>query len=377
MSPSGDLFADITTDLLFDMFDVPEEEGLGSLLHAARQAHYTLPYLALSVLDRDGHTIGPAAAEVLARARRRARHYERVLERVSAQTSVTAMKGPSLSHYYPAGVLRPQGDLDLVVPDEAELWRAARILCEKEPHGAWVTLFGAPERHLAFTLTWDAEEPLLDPQLKVELLTAALLGDFDAVPVRVRPPRDRLLSNLVCLAEERLQRDFHPRDALDLYAMSRHPLPTAAELVETADRYRLAPEIIELVRYAEDLLPIGRFAHVAPVLAEAAEEERQRRGERTPAPTVSGTRYRLRQGMPVHGMLLGRTSDSPDRTSAEFHWYGEEALLLTPLGDYLLVGDPLVSPDRHAAAVEERNRLASAAGTADPKQAVDDLLDSR
>jgi len=269
----------------------------------------------------------------------------------------TVLKGPSLAASYPPGVLRSQGDIDLLVPDQAELWRVVRALHSPQPTQVWVTVVG-PEHHLLVTLVRPPEEPLLDPEHRVELLTAALLGDFGAVPIRSRPPLDRTLADLVCLAEERLQRPFHPRDALDLYVLSARDLPPRDEILRTAVQYRLAPELAELVRYTAGMLPLDRFTAMLPALDRAAESELALRARHPAMPPAEGIRATLRQGGAVHGISLGPIEGSDAWTTARLHWYDEdEALLLTPVGAYLLVADSVVSRERHAAASAELDRL--------------------
>ena len=68
--------------LLYEALDVPEDNGPGFLLHIARQKHFTLPHLILSVLARDGEVpMSEAAKAELARAWRRSEHYEAVVAR--------------------------------------------------------------------------------------------------------------------------------------------------------------------------------------------------------------------------------------------------------------------------------------------------------
>ncbi|MFF3749491.1 hypothetical protein ACFYYH_03365 [Streptomyces sp. NPDC002018] len=337
--------------MLYELFSSGPDEGLGRLMHAARQAHYTLPFLVLSVIEREGVAMGPAATGELARARRRSAHYRDVLGRLAADAEFTVLKGPSLASAYPSGVFRPQGDIDLLVPDEEQLWRIVGDLSDPAPAAVWVTVLGQ-ERHLLVTLVWPPEEPLLDPEYRVELSTAALLGNAE-VPIRVHPPEDPWLSNLVCLAEERLQRAFHPRDALDLYMLTGQGVPALADLVRTVVDFRLAPEVAELVRYTAAFLPVDGLTGMLPALDGKADAERERRRAESVPPTSATTAESLGSGAPLHGIRLGRVPSSVAMSRARIHRYGDEALLLTPVGAYLLVGEALVSPERYEAAHTE------------------------
>jgi len=351
---------ELTLDMLRDLFDVGADESMGRLVYAARQAHYTLPFLVLSVIEREGIAMGPAAAGELARARRRSAHYSDVLGRLPADAGFTVLKGPSLASVYPPGVLRPQGDIDLLVPDEEQVWRLVAALSDPAPATVWVTVLGQ-ERHLLITMVWPPEEPLLDPELRIELSTAALVGDAD-VPIRVHPPKDPWLSNLMCLAEERLQRAFHPRDALDLYMLVNRDLPAAADLVQTAAEFRLAPEVAELVRYTASSLPVGGLIGMLPALDGAGEAERERRGRERALRASATTAESLASGAPLHGIRLGPVPAGAPMTRTRVHRYGDEALLLTPVGAYLLVGEALVSPERYGAAHSELAGLLEGTG---------------
>ncbi len=346
---------ELTLDILYDIFDVVPDEGLGRLMHAARHAHYTLPFLVLSVIERDGIAMGPAAAGELARARRRALHYRDVLGRLPAETGFTVLKGPSLASAYPPGVLRPQGDIDLLVPDEEQLWRLVGELSDPAPTAVWVTVLGQ-ERHLLVTMVWPPEEPLLDPEIRIELCTAALVGNAD-VPIRVHPPDGPWLRNLVCLAEERLQRPFHPRDALDLYMLTGQDIPDADDLVRTAADFHLAAEVAELVRYAAAELPVDGLVTMLPALDQAGDTEHERRRSQEAPSAPATTADSLASGLPLHGIRLGALPPGAAVTRIRIHKYGDEALLLTPVGVYLLVSEALVSHERHERAHAELAEL--------------------
>ncbi|MFE2154253.1 hypothetical protein ACFXJO_13965 [Streptomyces lavendulae] len=355
--------------LLYDVLDVPEDFGPGFLLFSARKQHYTLPYLVLSALAREGHPMSEAARGELARAQRRADHYGAVLERVAAEVPVRPVKGPLLARAYPPDLLRPQGDLDLVTVGEPDLWRAVRLLMADRPRHVGVSVLGAPERHVVVTLSGPAEDPLLDPELRVEVATAALVGDQAAVPIRAAMPLDPLTSNLLALAEERFQRPFHPRDAIDLHHLGRSADPAAgpsvAELVAAAASYHLAPELAELLAYAQEKAPLGALAPLAgDALAAEADAERARRAAvPAAAPRAPGAWPALEAGAPLYGMPLRRTGEQlAARTGwerARVHRFGGDgALLLTPVGDYLLVTGELVGQDQYDAALRELDGLA-------------------
>ncbi|WP_405982950.1 nucleotidyltransferase family protein [Streptomyces sp. NBC_00158] len=346
--------------MLYDVLDVSPEQGPGRLLFTARKAHYTLPYLVLSALEREGCSMSAAARGELARARRRARHYEEVLTRVTAQVPAQVIKGPLLARTYPEGLLRPQGDLDLVTEGEPDLWNAVRLLTEDNPpQYAGVSVLGAPARHVVVTLTWQPEDPLLDPELRVEIATAALVGDQEAVPIRSAMPADTLTANLLALAEERFQRPFHARDAIDVHMLGNAEPPSLDGLVSAAVEYHLAPELRELLDYAAQRVPVGHLAVLGPALEAAEREERARRAARPVSPgPATDVRAALEAGVPLYGMPLGRATGRTDRDRARVHHFGEGALLLTPVGDYLLVTGETVAQEQYDAALREVGLLA-------------------
>ncbi|MGW1075956.1 nucleotidyltransferase family protein [Streptomyces sp. NPDC002537] len=347
--------------MVYDALDVAEEQGPGPLLAAARKAHHTLPYLVLSALHRDGHPMSEAARGTLERALRRARHYEDVLAGITAQVPVQVIKGPLLARAYPDGLLRPQGDLDLVAESEPDLWRAVRLLMTEPPLYVGVSVLGAPDRHVVVTLTWQPEDPLLDPELRVEVATAALVGDDAAVPIRPRMPADPLASNLLALAEERFQRPFHPRDAIDVHLLGTTEPESPAELVPAVIAYRLAPEVRELLDYTAQRLPLGSLSGTGAALesAEAAELAR-RAAHRTPPDQDTGTRGALASGRPLYGMPLRHADGRAHWDRARLHPFQDDALLLTPVGDYLLVADETVTQERYDAALRELDLIGEA-----------------
>jgi hypothetical protein len=347
--------------LLYKVLDVPEEDGPGRLLFAARKEHHTLPYLVLSAIHREGGAMSDAARHELARAERRVRHYERVLDRVTARVPVSPVKGPLIATSYPEDLLRPQGDLDLVTDGEADLWRAIRVLMADTPLYVGVSVLGVATRHLVVTLTWPPEDPLLDPELRVEVCTAALVGDYAAVPIRAALPEDVTTANLLALAEERFQRPFHARDAIDLHMIDRTPCPDVPVLAEAAHDYHLAPELRELVLHAGRRAPLGRLAELDTALKEYDHRERRRRADHDPAHVPRGTAAdSLAQGRPLYGMPL-RSTGRADWERSHIHFFGSSGLLRTPVGDYLLVADEKVGWDEYEAALRELDRQAEEA----------------
>ncbi|MBU3862642.1 hypothetical protein KN815_00455, partial [Streptomyces sp. 4503] len=70
-------------------------------------------------------------------------------------------------------------------------------------------------------------------------------------------------------------------------------------------------------------------------------------------------RRRLARELPVHGLLL-RDADRADWPVSRIETFAQGALLLTPLADFVLVGQELVSQELYQAALRalEANRFA-------------------
>jgi hypothetical protein len=350
----------VDLEALYDIFDVPEEAGPGALVAGARRQHPTLPHLILSAAEHCGTPMSDAALGELRRAQRRARLYRDTLDRIAAQVPVRALKGTTVARHYPEWLFRPQGDLDLLVDGEQDLWRVVRLLAEDERVSVGVCVLGAPDRHTVAVVTWPGEDNLLDPDFRVEVVTAALVGDFEAVPIRVALPEDDLVASLLALAEERFQRPFHARDAIDLHVMGRAEAPMAtAELAGIVEEYRLAPEALELVEFTADRVSPGWFGGLGTALESAAERELALRAAHpVPAGPTVEVPLAVADGTLLQALPLRRVVDRGDWDVARTHVFGDNVLLLTPVGDYLLVTGELVEPERYEAALAELENLA-------------------
>ncbi|MFJ5840488.1 hypothetical protein ACIQGO_27710 [Streptomyces shenzhenensis] len=348
----------ITLDLLYELLGVERHWAPFTLLRNARTVRGHLPPLVLSVARGEGAEMGPGSLAELDRMERRAAVYRTIAEDLTASPGTRVLKGPSLAARYPRGVLRPLGDLDVVVPDEVHLWRAASRVLTDWPvdHMDLTVLHTAGTRHTALALCWPSEDPMLDPELKVEICTFAYPGDSGGVPLRAGTPTEQVLVDLLALAEERFQRPFTVKDVLDVAVVLTSPdLPPLAAVVRAADRFRLTPELLELCRA---VLEVRSLACTVPgglirALEEAApvEQDRRRAGAR-PATAPAGTvRERLDAGLPAYGMLL-RSADTPATdTCAVVEDFSAGTLLRTPIGDFLLVDGEIVDPELYEAAL--------------------------
>ncbi|WP_030198056.1 hypothetical protein [Streptomyces sp. NRRL S-87] len=361
--------------LLYALLGVPDHEDGRDLVAAAREVSATLPQLVISVAAREGTPLGTGSTDELSRARARSARYARFRAAVAeAAPRARVVKGPSLAVRYPAGVVRPVGDLDLVLPAQEDLWAAARALTTGHgaaPHELTLVADGTGRLHVLLTLAWPSPDPLLEQELRVELSTAAFYGDLGALPLRAGLPGPQPLADLLSVVEERLQREFHAKDAVDvLTLLHAGELDDTAVVVDALAAFRLAPEALELFGLVGAHAPHPTLEALTGLLGPLAALERARRAAVPPRPEPTGVRARLDAGLPVWGMLLDTGDTGPRRAPGhrlvldEFHHApphdapahapaAAEATLLahTPVGSFLLVAGELVDPALHAAAL--------------------------
>ncbi|MGW3464495.1 hypothetical protein ACWDE9_35120, partial [Streptomyces olivaceoviridis] len=143
------------------LLDVDERDPAVELLSKAREVSRGLGYLVMAAAARDG-VVGTGSADELRRMRLRLDFYAEVL-RHCRPLGARAVKGPALAVWYPADLPRPMNDLDLVVPDEAALWRTVGAVIDAfGPRTMDVTVFGGEPRHFLVALAWPGLDPLLD-----------------------------------------------------------------------------------------------------------------------------------------------------------------------------------------------------------------------
>ena len=343
--------ASIELSTFYELLDVDEDEPLYELVSAARADGQSLVHLLLSVIDRDGIALGSGSQDELVRACDRDAEYRMIHSAVNKVTGVRVVKGPSLGRYYPDGLRRPVGDLDLVVADEEELWRAVHAVTESVAvERIEVSLFGPQRRHTMVELSWPAKDPLLDPYCSVDISTAAFAGDLKAVGCRPELPGNALIADLLSLAEERFQRPFTVKDIMDVLVLSGVDLPPAREIVKAADALQLAPELSELLVMVAEHVALGPLGDVIPWARDAADRETARRSTAEAAGIIV-------DDPPLHGFLLQRAPWRNDLARAVLHGFAGGTLLRTPVGDYLLVSQEVVPQAQFHAAMTELSVL--------------------
>ncbi len=273
-------------------------------------------------------------------------------------TPIRILKGQSIAGFYPPDVVRPSADLDLLLADEASLWRAAGVVGDQvdvELIDVSLLRFDGVT-HVLAGLSWPSDDPLLDRDNRVELTTIALVGDYVRVPPSVVLPADATLAALVCLAEERFQHEFTVKDVVDVVMLFDSGPPDPDRLADTAVEYFRAPELLELLARTAEHISSPLLEECVERLRAPAEEERRRRTGGSPVesvpPTVQG---RLAAGLPVYGFLLRRARR--DWSVSSLHRGEGLDLLRTPVADFLLVAGELVTEDDYHAALRELDGL--------------------
>lgn len=347
---------ELTTDLFRELLDA-EYASPSMLVYAAKREHRRLPTLLLSVFESEGEPLGSGARDELRRARERARDYRELHEAISEVAECRALKGAYLAGLYPKGLRRPVGDLDLVFADEPSLWRGVRRALDlREVTQIGFALHGEEGREIGIELHWSSEDDLLDGTASAEFHTAALPGDSATVPVRSALPENAWAAGLLGLAEERFQRPFGIRDAIDVYMMAACA-PAADEVVEALRGCCREPEIVELLTYTGGLLDIGPLKPLSGALSAPADEEIERRARESRRPGVPSDEEdvvrRFSAGLPVQGFMLRRRDDRPDWSGVRRHEFSHGWIAMSPIGDFLLCGGEVVARDAYEAALEE------------------------
>lgn len=341
-APSQSTFP-LTLDLMHDLLGVDPYDGPRRLLAKARTVRGVISPLVLSLAAREGVPMGTGARDELARMQRRARTYRDLYDVVTAVPGARVIKGPSIARHYPEGVLRPLGDLDVIVEAEETLWRVlGTVLDRHRSDEADLAELTEPDgRHLIVSVWWPGEDPLLDADHGVEVSTFGFTGQAEqAVPLRAALPGDRVIADVLALAEERFQRDFTVKDVVDLVCVLSSPAaPDPTDLATAAGEWLVAPELEELclrLTAHPDLaeaLPAGLLS----ALHAPAGAERARRTARGPQP----------QGPRRHGFQLSTPLRRGAGLSTVDHGVADQTIRRTPIADFMLVTDALVDPAAH------------------------------
>jgi hypothetical protein len=276
---------------------VDEHWMIGYARHPPHRFLLTL----LSWWEHRGRDLGATLARELSLQRERLGFYDQLSATFRRDCPGTfEPKGRRIRSLYPAGILRQQADLDLVVPDEAALWRIGSDLLETgwEIGALWVVPGGD---RLDFTMV--LERPSLEPLTltpdQVELST--MTGDSDywkVFPRRMhtdgyQPP----VIAAIAMFDETATRRLGARDAYDLLLLLTNvsTLDLGAELHDAA----AANDLVRQWRRLHRWLARTRLAELSAALPAPP---------RGPQPLVAARRFGRRWAArhdPVRTAVLG------------------------------------------------------------------------
>ncbi len=227
----------LTLARLAEMLDVDQNEpGLARLtLAASREVSLGLPAVVLSLLRRDGYSIGSEGEAELLRIRTRSAAYRDLVAAMSDLGGVVC-KGAATGAFYPSALHRHVGDLDLCLPSADAVWRAAARVATQFPISEVVVQRAPLTDDAAVSLWWPARNPLYEPELHVDLFTTPYWGDGSSLGIRRYDPTVRPeIQSMLLLLEEWLQRSWRATDDIDL-----------TFLLPKVDLTELEPEVARL-----------------------------------------------------------------------------------------------------------------------------------
>jgi hypothetical protein len=255
-----------------------------ALIEVARSERHKLAATLLSVWELEGRVLSGAARARLAADRERLACYRDVWDTVSKLApDAFLLKGAAIAAFYPPGVLRSAGDLDVVCPSLDGLWAVAgRLVAEGWELAAFTVLDArrgeSVPRHVLVELIRPGP-PEIGEELAVGLTTVEIITKTSQPPYELaRPVRSPLAASAVALVAERWERGLRSRDLLDLAVLTERLTPRDADaLRDGLARTGLWPEWLAL---SGAVVRHGWGCVVLPGARAAARRERLRRAGR-------------------------------------------------------------------------------------------------
>jgi hypothetical protein len=354
------------------------------LLDATRQGRHQIAMTLVSLWEREGRFVSPALLYELRLHRDLQTSMREVRNEQSSHVPRSGfVKGLEVASLYPQGVLREMKDLDVLVPDRADVWiSAGRLIKQGWSIRAFSLLELAGRRHVVVGLQRPAQDPqIMFPQV-VEIATIAFPGTRGVAWSSFHERDDAPLKNLLALLNERVEdrvwrTTLRARDLIDATILLEALGPGAeAGVCEAVERHGFGREWVELTRFLAGLrlLPDGftdcgrpwtvpgrlatlrRAAHTAGPVAGAvgwvqngmAADRPSGRGRmaRLLERRVSARRV-LRTGLPLFGL---RIDERPVAEDLELIERDRAALARTPIGTFALSFTDSVDRARRLAA---------------------------
>ncbi|MEU7411979.1 hypothetical protein AB0B40_22080 [Streptomyces sp. NPDC042638] len=322
---------DLSLRTVREVMGVDPDIRLGLVLERAGRRDQRLGGTVCSLAAAEGHRMGALGTALLDAERARRDEHERIIDLVGRTGRADVLKGAALQRYYPPGVLRTSRDVDLLVPDEGELWAAVAAVARERPvDEARVSMLDSGgRRHWAVALNWPSPESDLDYVYAAEFLSAPFVGNSTTVPLRAEWPANRTVAHLLLIAEELFQQPLRGRDVVDaavlVDAMTEQDV---TDLHQAAGHWMLAPEVQEALARVNAVSGLATETSrvLARDLSAAAERERARRAAGGPGDgTATAVHY---------GFSLGPALSSP---TVVVEQDAELTVVRCPVGGYLMV----------------------------------------
>ncbi|MDO0925030.1 hypothetical protein QQY24_06215 [Streptomyces sp. TG1A-8] len=330
-----------------EVIGVAADVRLGLVLEKAARREHRLAGTVCSLAAAEGHRLGELGEAMLGIERARQREHDRITALARGAGRAEVLKGAAVQAHYPTDVLRSSRDVDLLMPDEDELWSAVAAIAAARPvDEARVSMIvSGGRRHWGVALNWPSPESDLDHVYAVEFLTAAFVGDSATVPLRAGVPDNPVAAHVLLIAEELFQQPLRGRDVVDaavlLAALTEEDVP---ELRHAAVRWLLAPEVRDTARRVNAVPALASPASVRlaeDLTADAERELSRRRG----ADAGDGDLARVFYGFPLGAALRSEhtvVEEDPNVT-----------VVRCPVGGYLMV-DSLSVPAASVQAALDR-----------------------
>jgi hypothetical protein len=372
---------DITVDTIRAVLvgrGAPRSADDATLLEIARSPRHKLAVTLLSAWSSAGRALSREHDDELAAHRRRIDRYRATWGRIrEVAPDVHTIKGFGILRHYPPGVLRAAGDIDVICPRPAQMWRAARRLLDDGWDFEALTVLGGRRMVGGTRTAADRPEILLelrkppsdgiDVPYVVGLATPDIFTSLRMPPRRLSAPgRSWLATNVVALLAERWERRFNSRDLLDIALLAtRFEAVDRAALRVALDETTLWPEWYQAVRAVARIglppppaLPgqtrsrlrtrvgraagtLARWAHPARaagyLVAGTVDADLGRLADRLAGGLYErvGAPRLLRLGVPLFGVPLADTAS--DTGEVRLDRRGRHAVARTPIGSFLLV----------------------------------------
>lgn len=259
---------------------LPVGESPFELLDATRHDRHQVAMTLVSLWEREGRFVSPALAYEL----RLHRDLQATLGELRDELDgripgIGFVKGLEVASLYPQGVLREMKDLDVLVPERADVWAVAGLLLGRGWSVRAFTLLELAGRlHVVVGLRRPAQDPqVMLPQV-VEVSTALFPGTRGVAWPEFGERDEPLLKNLLALLNERVEdrvwrTTLRARDVIDAIVLLEALGPSAGGRVrEAVERQGFAREWLELTGFLSrtGLLPDGFGAAAGAVGAVGA-----------------------------------------------------------------------------------------------------------